>query len=117
MRSILAGASRRRVIAWLRTNARQRGGRLAQDNEGRTGIDHKVDKPTFDPRLDLEMALTVGLKHQAATGRGRFTQIVGRFEDLRLGTRFNYTIGKPGCIAPGDDQPDGKENQLTHDKA
>jgi len=63
------------------------------------------------------MALTVGLKHQAATGSGRFTQIVGRFEDLRLGTRFNYTIGKPGCIAPGDDQPDGKENQLTHDKA
>jgi hypothetical protein len=62
------------------------------------------------------MALTVGLKHQAATGRGRFTQIVGRFEDLRLGTRFNHTIGKPGCIAPGDDQPDGKENQLTHDK-
>jgi hypothetical protein len=63
------------------------------------------------------MALTVALKHQAATGRGLFTQIVDRFEDLRLGTRFNHTIGKPGRIAPRDNQPDGKENRLTHDKA
>jgi len=95
------------------------GRRLAQNNEGCAGIDHEVDKPTFDPRLDLEMALTVAFKHQAATGRGRFTQIVGRLEDrgLRRGALFERTVGKPGRIATGDNQPDGKKNELTHDKA
>jgi hypothetical protein len=65
------------------------------------------------------MALTVAFKHQAATGRGRFAQIVGRLEHrgLRLGTRFDRAIGEPGRIAPGDNQPDGKKNELTHDKA
>ena len=65
------------------------------------------------------MPLTVAFKHQTAAGRGRFTQFVGRFEDrgLRLGTRFNGTIGKPGHIASGDNQGDGKENELTHGKA
>ena len=65
------------------------------------------------------MALTVAFKHQAATGRSRFTQIVGRFEDrgLRLGTRFNRTVGKPGCMATGDNQSNGKKNELMHDKA
>jgi hypothetical protein len=65
------------------------------------------------------MALTVALQASGWTGRGRFAQIVGRFEHrgLRLGSRFDRAIGKPGRIAPGNNQPDGKKNELTHDKA
>jgi hypothetical protein len=65
------------------------------------------------------MTLTIAFKHQAATGRGRFTQIVDRFENrgLRFGTRLNRAVGKPGHIATGDNQGDGKENELTHGKA
>jgi hypothetical protein len=31
--------------------------------------------------------------------------------------RFDRAVGKPGRIASGDDQDDGEENELTHDKA
>ena len=96
----------------------------AADDSRRTTRDAPVltTKSTKRPSTrasDLKMALTVAFKHQSATGRGRFTQIVGRFEDhgLRLGTRFNRTVGKPGCIAAGDNQSDCKKNELTHDKA
>ena len=46
--------------------------RLAQDNQGRASVDHEIDKSPFDPRLDLEMALTIALQHQGAARSARF---------------------------------------------
>ena len=94
-------------------------GRLAQDDQRGAGVDHEVDKPPFDPRLDLEMALTVAFQDQAAPGGARLTQFASRFNDgdLRLGPCFDRTVGKSGRIAAGDDQGGGKENELTHGKA
>jgi hypothetical protein len=113
MRSILAGAAFIRPLAVTAPcNRAAADEHLPKAADRRTTRDAPVSttKSTNRPstRLDLEVALTVAFKHQAATGRGRFTQTVGRLEDrgLRRGALFNRTIGKPGRIATCDNQPD-----------